>query len=245
MKIAILIPARLGSTRFPNKPLADIKGKTMIERVCLQAKQTNHELIYVACSELETKNIVEKSGFKAVMTDPDLPSGTDRIYQALLKIEKEQEVDVIVNLQGDLPDIKPEVISKTVNALINNKGFDIATAVVEIKEKHLEDDPNVVKAVVNFSNKAEFAEAHYFSRAKVPYNAPKFYEHIGIYAYHRDAIGKFVNLAESNLEKAEKLEQLRAIDNGMKIIATLVPYEQKPISIDTKEDLELLLRKIS
>ena len=241
MKTAILIPARLGSTRFPNKPLADINGRTMIERVCLQGQKAGISEIIVACSEIEVKNIVEKAGFKAIMTDPNLPSGTDRIYQALIEIDPNNEIEYIINLQGDLPDINPEIITKTVAILDKDKDTDIATAVVEIKEKSLESDPNVVKAVVNFSNAQELSTAHYFSRSKVPYNAPKFYEHIGIYAYRRSALEKFVNLPEGYFEKYEKLEQLRAIENGLKISSCLIDYKDKPISIDTKEDLAYLL----
>ncbi len=245
MNIAIIIPARLASTRLPNKPLINIKGKTMIERVCLQAQKTKYKHIYVACSEVETKQVVEKAGFRAIMTQADLPSGTDRIYHALLELEQEKKIDIIVNLQGDLPNIEPEVIDDTIDALLTSDTADIATAVVKIEDSNLANDPNVVKAVVNFPVGKNTSMAHYFSRAKIPYNAPLYYEHIGIYVYRRSAIEKFVNLSESNLEKYEKLEQLRAIDNGMKIIARLIPYALKPISIDTKADLELLLKNIA
>ena len=245
MKIAIIIPVRLGSTRFPNKPLVDIKGKTMIERVCLQAEKTSHKLIYVACSELETKKIVEKAGFKAIMTDPELPSGTDRIYQALLQIEADQKIDVIVNLQGDLPNIDPDIISETIEALISDEQADIATSVVEIKDQQLANDPNIVKTVIDFKEERKVNQAYYFSRSKIPYNAPKFYEHIGIYVYRRAALEKFVNLPESYFEKCEKLEQLRAVENNMKIIAKLIDFTQKPISIDTKADLDFLLESLA
>lgn len=236
---AILIPARLGSTRFPNKPLADIKGKPMIVRVCEQAAKAGFSNINVACCEDETKSVVEQAGYNAVMTDPDLPSGTDRIYQAMQKIK--QDAEIIVNLQGDLPDIDPSIISKTVEALTNSPAADIATAVVAIKEKELEDDPNVVKAVVNFAQ-GEFSEVHYFSRSKVPANVPVLYEHIGLYVYHKTALERFVKLEQSYFEKYEKLEQLRAIENEMRIFACEIDYNLKPISVDTPEDLERVIR---
>ena len=238
-KVTVLIPARLGSTRFPNKPLADIQGKPMIVRVCGQAEISGYDDIVVACCENEVKQIVESSGFKAVMTNPDLPSGTDRIYEALVNLSCESGDGFIVNLQGDLPNINPEIIRKAVKVLEDNDDADIATAVVEIKDQKLVDDPNVVKAVVNFTT-GNSAEVHYFSRSTIPYGAPKLYEHIGIYVYRSVALKRFVTLPPSYFETCEKLEQLRAIENGMKIYACEIPYEYKPISVDTKEDLDLL-----
>lgn len=238
-EIAVLIPARLGSTRLPNKPLADIKGKSMIVRVCERAVESGYENIIVACCEEEVKLEVEKAGYKAIMTNPDLPSGTDRIYAAL------QELpicpDIIVNLQGDLPNIDVSVINDTVKVLEDNAEADIATAVVEIQDEELRDDPNVVKAVVNFAND-DAAQAYYFSRATVPYGASKLYEHIGIYVYRKDVLEKFVNLPQSYFEKYERLEQLRAIENGLKIYACEISYNLKPISIDTKEDLDRIIK---
>jgi 3-deoxy-manno-octulosonate cytidylyltransferase (CMP-KDO synthetase) len=239
-KTLIMIPARLGSTRFPNKPLADINGKTMIVRVCEQAAKIKNAEIIVACSEIEVKTEVEKAGFRAIMTDPNLPSGTDRINAALKEVNS--SADLIVNLQGDLPNIDPSVIKDTIEVLEIDSKTDIATAVVEIDEDRVRDDPNVVKAVVNFSENQKISTAHYFSRLPVPYNAPKHYEHIGIYVYRKKALEKFVSLSESYFEKYEKLEQLRAIENGMKISACLIDNDLKPVSVDTKEDLEKLLK---
>ena len=132
-KIAIFIPARLGSTRLPNKILADINGQAMILRVCQQAKLSGYKDIIVACCEQEVADLVKKHGYNAVMTDPDLPSGTDRIYQAFKKMPNNQDIDIIVNLQGDLPNIEPKIISDTIEVLENNPDADIATAVVAIK----------------------------------------------------------------------------------------------------------------
>lgn len=238
-KIIIFIPARLGSTRLPNKILADIKGQAMIVRVCEQAKLSGYSNISVACCEQKVADLVIKHGYNAIMTDPDLPSGTDRIYQAFKKISNNQDIDIIVNLQGDLPNIEPQIISDTIKVLENNPDADIATAVVAIKDQKLVDDPNVVKAIVNFAN-SDNSEVHYFSRAKVPYGVKNLYEHIGIYAYRRKILEKFIKLTPSYFEQAEKLEQLRAIENSMRIFACNIPYQQKPISVDTQEDLELV-----
>jgi 3-deoxy-manno-octulosonate cytidylyltransferase (CMP-KDO synthetase) len=240
--IAILIPARLASVRFPNKPLIDILGEKMVVRVCKQAAKSKFSDIFVACSESETKNIVEEAGFKAIMTDPNLPSGTDRIYAAYQQIKREKDYDIIVNLQGDLPNIDPEIINHTVEVLELDKAADIATAVVELDyNSDLADDPNVVKAVVNFNDK-NYNNVLYFSRAKTPHNTPILYEHLGLYAYRKEVLEAFVKLDVSYFEKYEKLEQLRALENGFKISACLITEQEKPIAIDTKEDLERLLK---
>ena len=244
-KIIILVPARMSSTRLPNKILADIAGQEMIIRVCNQAKLSGYSEVIVACCEEEVKNIVNKHGYKAVLTDKNLPSGTDRIYQALIQLENSHEIDIIVNLQGDLPNIEPTIISKTINVLQDHPEADIATAVVAIKEKELADNPNVVKAVVNFSQNQQSSEVHYFSRANIPYNATNSYEHIGIYAYRKAALEKFVKLAPTYLEEIEKLEQLRAIENSMRIFACNIPYKEKPISVDTKDDLVSVQKLLS
>ncbi len=241
---AILIPARLSSTRFPKKPLIDINGRSMIVRVCQQARKTGIENIIVACSEDEVKKEVEKFGFTAIMTDPNLPSGTDRIYSALLK--SKLDFDIIVNLQGDLPNIDPDIINKTIKVLKKDKSTDIATSVVKISDKKDIKNPNIVKALVDFSKNQEFAKVYYFSRSVIPYNAIKknisYYEHIGIYVYRKSVLQKFIELPESYFEKIEKLEQLRAIENNLIITACHIDKKQKPISIDTKEDLEKLLK---
>ncbi len=240
--IAIIIPARLASVRFPNKPLVDILGEKMIVRVCKQAAKSQYSDIFVACSEEETKNIVEEAGFKAIMTDPNLPSGTDRIYAAYQQIKNEKNYDIIVNLQGDLPNIEPEIINQTVKILELDAKADIATAVVELDyDSELADDPNVVKAIVNF-NHSKYNNVLYFSRAKVPHNTPILYEHLGLYAYRIKSLEEFVKLDVSYFEKYEKLEQLRALENGLRISACLITDHKAPIAIDTKSDLERLLK---
>lgn len=235
MKYLTIIPARLASTRLPNKPLADICGKKMIQRVYEQALKTNLGDVYIACDSNEVKDLIENTGGKAIMTNPDLPSGTDRIYQALQQIPNKEEFDFIVNLQGDLPIINPRVIQKTAD-LISNSSFDIATIAVKIEDKDDIVDPNIVKvAIANLSENG--GKALYFSRSPIPYSKDgDFYEHIGIYIYKKSALEKFVKLQPSNLEKLEKLEQLRAMENDMTIGVAIA--DSKPISIDTKSDLE-------
>ncbi|MDA7705452.1 3-deoxy-manno-octulosonate cytidylyltransferase [Rickettsiales bacterium] len=235
MRFLTIIPARLASTRLPNKPLADICGKKMIQRVYEQSCKANLGQSYVACDSDEVKNLIENIGGKAILTDPDLPSGTDRIYQALQKIPNRDDFDFIVNLQGDLPIIDPEIIEKTAN-LIANSSFDIATIAVKIDNENDINDPNIVKvAIANLSK--DGGKALYFSRSAIPHNKDgNFYEHIGIYVYKRSALEKFVQLEVSNLEKLEKLEQLRALENNMTIGVAIA--DSKPISIDTKSDLQ-------
>lgn len=228
----IIIPSRLGSTRLPNKPLADINGKTMIIRVLEQAKKANITDILVAAAEIEITSEVEKNGFKAVLTNPNHPSGTDRIYEALEKTEG--NFDFIVNLQGDLPTIDPQIISDLLN-LIKTSNFDIVTAVAEITDEHEKTNPNVVKAVVSWKNETT-GKALYFTRATAPHGTEKFYHHIGIYVYKKAALEKFVKLQPSQLEKAEKLEQLRALENDMTI--GVLKVTTIPLGVDTAEDLK-------
>ncbi len=233
MKIVTLIPARLGSTRLPNKPLADICGLPMIVQVIKRAFEAGISDVVVAAAEKEIVEAVEKHGGKAVLTDPALPSGTDRINQALQKILKDQKVDIIVNLQGDLPTIEPKVIDDTI-ALIKTGKYDITTAVAEIKHESEKTNPNVVKAIVNWHD-ANSGDGINFTRANHVGNGPA-YHHIGLYVYTRDALERFVKLPQSENEKREKLEQLRALDNGMKI--GVVKTETVPLGVDTQEDLE-------
>lgn len=229
----VIIPARLGSTRLPNKPLADICGVPMVVRVLNQGEKTGIKSI-VACSEQEVKDVVEAAGGKAVLTDPDLPSGTDRIYQAL---ENSGEAsDIIINLQGDLPIISPELISDLAK-FAEESDYDIITAVAKIEDEEEKTNPNVVKAVVSWSAGDESkGKALYFSRATVPYGEGDLYHHIGIYVYKAESLKKFVSLPASPLEKREKLEQLRALENDMTI--GVYKTDEIPFGVDTQEDLE-------
>ena len=235
MKYLTIIPARLASTRLPNKPLVDICGKKMIQRVYEQAIKANLGDVYIACDSNEVKDLIENIGGQAILTDVDLPSGTDRIYQALQKIPNKDEFDFIINLQGDLPIIDPNIIEKTAR-FIADSSFDIATIAVKIDNEDDIQDPNIVKvAIANLSK--DGGKALYFSRSAIPYSDNgNFYEHIGIYVYKKFALEKFVKLKPSKLEKLEKLEQLRALESNMTIGVAIA--DCKPISIDTKSDLE-------
>lgn len=234
MKIITLIPSRLGSTRLPNKPLANIAGKAMILHVVDRVWEAGIKDVYVAAAEKEIADVVEKAGAKAVLTDPDLASGTDRIYQALQKISNNQDVEYIINVQGDLPTIEPDVIKQTLE-LIKKGDCDITTAVAKITNNNEKTNPNVVKAVVSWKSDKE-GQALYFTRATAPYGEGDLFHHIGLYIYKRSALEKFVKLEASQLEKREKLEQLRALENNMTI--GVVKVNTVPLGVDTLEDLE-------
>lgn len=240
-KILTIIPARLASTRLPNKPLADIGGKPMILRVYEQAKKTNLGEVVVACDSQEIANIIENVGGKAIITNPDLPSGTDRIFVALQKMPNHQEFEIIVNLQGDLPVIDPQVIIATAQLALKTN-TDIATLASVIKDDEEINNPNVVKIAIALlsDNNPELGKrlgrALYFSRLAIPHGAKEYYHHIGIYAYKRVALEKFVSLSPSKLEKTESLEQLRALENQMSIAVQIV--DSHPTSVDNPQDLE-------
>ncbi len=238
MSVVIAIPSRLGSTRLPNKPLADIEGLPMIVRVLNQAKKTGISDIYVAAAEPEIIKAVEDNGGQGVLTSPELPSGTDRIYQGLMKLGYKGKFKYIVNVQGDLPTVAPQVIKDCINLISDEDyDFDIVTAVALVKKEEEKTNPNVVKAVVSWKDeKKKYGEALYFSRATVPHGEGDLWHHIGLYAYKASALEKFVNLLPSELEKREKLEQLRALENNMKI--GVVRTEDIPLGVDTPEDLE-------
>lgn len=235
-KTVIIIPSRLGSTRLPNKPLADINGKPMIVQVVDRSIESGFTQVFVAAAESQIVEIVEKHGAKAVLTNPDHPSGTDRIWEALQKIEAEHgKFDTIINVQGDLPTIDPEVI-KTAHAAHLSSKADITTLAVKIVEESEKTNPNVVKAVVAWQQGAKQGQALYFTRATAPTGNAPLYHHIGLYVYSRDSLERFVNLPPSPLEISEKLEQLRALENGMKI--TVAEVDTVPLGVDTADDLE-------
>lgn len=231
----VIIPARMASTRLPGKPLADIAGLPMIVQVLKRAEEADVGPALVACAEREIKDAVEAAGGRAVLTDPDHPSGSDRIFEALQKVDPNGEYDTIVNLQGDLPVLDPAVVKATLKPL-RDPGVDIATLVAEIEEEVEKTNPNVVKAAVGFATGQDVGRALYFSRATVPYGAGPLWHHIGIYAYRREALERFVTLAPGVLEQREKLEQLRALENGMHIGVARV--DTVPFGVDTPADLE-------
>lgn len=235
MKTAIIIPARIGSTRLPNKPLAMINGKTLIQHCFESAVASKCGDVFVAADSEKIAEIIRKIGGNVVITPSDLPSGTDRIHNALTQIGSEYEL--IVNLQGDIPNIAKSIIQDTIQTAIKTN-CDIATAVMKIDPQTAQ-KPSCVKAVLDSKNKAL-----YFSRQAIPHNAPHFFEHIGIYVYKAKSLEKFVTLPPSNLEQIEKLEQLRALENDMSIYACVVDSSLKPISIDTDADLDYAIKTL-
>ena len=232
-KVAIIIPARLGSTRFPRKVLAPINGKPMVVCVAEQAVQSAAGDVFVACCEQEVADVVISYGYKAILTDPALLTGSDRIYQASLQIGN--DYSVIVNLQGDVPLIDPKSIKVTINTLLSS-GCDIATIAAPINHEEEKQNPNVVKAIIALDGRAL-----YFTRS-TPYGDGTCYHHIGVYAYTKNALERFVTLPQSPLEKRESLEQLRALENGMSIAVGIV--EDFPHGVDTEEDLQAILKKV-
>lgn len=231
----IVIPARLASTRLPNKPLADIAGVPMIVHVWRRAMEADIGPVIVACAEPAIAEVVKAAGGDAVMTDPAHPSGSDRVFEAVGRRDPDGAHDIIVNLQGDLPTIDPLTIAAALEP-IRDPAVDIATLGVEIVEARERDDPNVVKAVVALADGARVGRALYFSRAAVPSGEGPLYHHIGIYAWRRGALSRFVGLPEGVLERRERLEQLRALEAGMRIDLALV--DTVPDGVDTPADLE-------
>lgn len=232
VKPIILIPARLGSTRLPGKVLADISGKPMILHVLDRAKQAGLGPVVVACGEAEIARAVEAHGGLAIMTDPELPSGSDRIYAALAQFDPADQYDVIVNLQGDLPLIPPAYLQAVLRPLA--QGYDIGTLVAPITSQAEAMASSVVKCACAFTDQ-DIAPALYFSRHVIPSGDGPLWHHIGIYAYRRAALAQFVSLAPSPLEQREKLEQLRALEAGLRI--GVVRVEHAPFGVDTPEDL--------
>src|SRR5580704_17740926 len=211
----VLIPAHMAATRRPGKPLLDIAGLPMIVHVLRRAEATQIGRVAVATDTPEITAVVTAHGGEAVMTRPDHPSGSDRIYEALCKLDPAREAEIVVNLQGDFPTIAPENI-RDVLAPLNDPAVDIATLAAEIHTEEESLNPNVVKAVGSLVGPRRL-RALYFTRATAPYGDGPRYHHIGLYAYRRAALERFVRLPPSPLEQQEKLEQLRALEAGMRI----------------------------
>jgi 3-deoxy-manno-octulosonate cytidylyltransferase (CMP-KDO synthetase) len=230
----ILIPARMASTRLPGKPLADLLGEPMIVHVWRRAMETGLGPVVVATDTDAIVEAVEKAGGIAVMTRADHPSGSDRIFEAVEAFDPEGRHDVVVNVQGDLPTIDPNAIAAAVPPL-SNPAVDIATLAVEIRREEEKTDPNVVKAVAT-EIAPGLMRALYFTRATAPTGPGPLYHHIGLYAWRRTALKRFVTMKPSPLEMRERLEQLRALEAGMRIDIALV-YDV-PLGVDAPHDLE-------
>jgi 3-deoxy-manno-octulosonate cytidylyltransferase (CMP-KDO synthetase) len=230
----VLIPARMAATRLPGKPLLDIAGLPMIVHVLRRAEAAQIGRVAVATDTPEIAAVVTAHGFEAVMTRTDHPSGSDRIYEALCKLDPGGEAEIVVNLQGDFPTIRAENI-RAVLAPLGDPTVDIATLATEIHTEEESSNPNVVK-VVGSPLSARRLRALYFTRATAPWGDGPRYHHVGLYAYRRQALERFVELPPSPLEQQEKLEQLRAIEAGMRIDVTIV--DTVPRGVDTPADLE-------
>ncbi len=233
----VVIPARLASTRLPRKPLADIAGRPMIVHVMERAVAAEVGPVLVACAEEEIAAAVRAAGGTAVLTDPDLPSGSDRVEAALHEFDPSGRFDAVVNVQGDLPTIDPRSI-KAALSLLSDGEVEIGTIAAVIRDEAEKSDPNVVKAVFAPHRAADGVmrgRALYFSRSTVPAGEGALYHHIGLYTYRREALSRFVSLPPGLLEQRERLEQLRALENGMRIDVALV--DTVPLGVDTPADL--------
>ena len=231
--VLILIPARMAATRLPGKPLADIAGLPMIVHVLRRAEAAAVGPVVVATDSPQIATAVEKAGGRAVMTGAGHASGSDRIFEALGKLDPNGRAAIVVNVQGDLPTLEPSTIAAAVR-LLADQSVDIGTAAAEITRAEERDDPAVVK-VVGTPVAPERLHALYFTRATAPYGDGPLYHHIGLYAFRRAALERFVALPPSPLEKREKLEQLRAIEAGMRIDVAIV--DAAPLGVDTPDDL--------
>ncbi len=235
----VMIPARLGSTRLPHKVLADIHGIPLIVHVLRRAEAARIGPVVVACAEAEVAAVVRAAGGTAILTDPDLPSGSDRIAAALKIYDKSERHRVVINLQGDLPTLAPQAI-KSVLAPLQAPGTDIATLAAVITRDEEKNEPSVVKAIVAFSDgqgptTGKIGRALYFTRSTAPSGSGPLLHHIGIYAYRRACLTRFISLPPSGLEKREKLEQLRALEAGMHI--DVIVIDEVPLGVDTPADL--------
>ena len=230
MKSIIIIPSRMASSRFPGKPLVKIHGVPMVQRVWQQALASKVGDVYVACSEKEVYDLRTSLGGKAILTDPKLPSGTDRIYSAFEQIENISNVEYVINLQGDMPLINPNYIKNVIEPL--KKNYSIGTLATNLKQNEII-NPNITKVLVDWKED-NLGRAREFFRLKNE-NNNQFYHHVGIYSYSIKSLLEFVNLPKSKNEISLNLEQYRAMDAGMSIGIIYKP--EIPPSIDTKEDL--------
>lgn len=230
----ILIPARMAATRLADKPLALIAGEPMIVHVWRRAMEADVGPVAIACDDQRIAEVMERAGGDFVMTRSDHPSGSDRIFEAVETLDPKRNHDCVVNVQGDLPNVEPETIKACVR-LLNDPDVSIGTPAALITKDEERSNPNVVKAVGSPLSDSHL-RALYFTRATAPFGDGPLYHHIGLYAYRRSALERFVGLPPSPLEKREKLEQLRAIEAGMRIDVAIV--DTVPFGVDTPEDLE-------
>ncbi len=237
----VVIPARMASTRLPGKPLADINGLPMIVQCWKRAKEANIGQVLVAAAENEIADVIRSHGGDAIVTDPALPSGSDRIAEALALRDPQQRFEHVVNLQGDLPTIDSLSIQRCLAGLVN-AAADISTIAARIETAEDVANPNIVKAIAPLGPDREVAFARDFLREVGPHHAPPHWHHIGVYAYRRPALERFVSLPVSAREAARKLEQMRAMDNDMRIV--VVRVDTVPLGVDTPHELEIARRML-
>ena len=239
MKNLIIIPSRLESSRLPNKPLADINGEPMIVHVYKRAKEANIANVIVAAGNVEIKEVIENIGGEAILTNSNHESGSDRIFEALNIYDKESKFDNIINLQGDLPNIHKDALFRIISLLESNDA-DISTLGVKISSEEEFLNPNIVKAYIKNISESNYVDD--FDRRFDIGKEEFLYHHVGIYGYKRKALEAFVGFDQSKAEIERKLEQMRAIENGMKIVLGLI--DELPISVDTQKDLEIARRNM-
>jgi 3-deoxy-manno-octulosonate cytidylyltransferase (CMP-KDO synthetase) len=232
----VMIPARLAATRLPGKPLAEIAGVPMIVHVWRRAVAADLGPVVVACGDAAIVEAIERAGGLAVMTDPELPTGSDRIQAAIAALDPERRHDAVINVQGDMPMLDPAAIRVALAGLAETDA-DIATLAAPITDPAAFHETSVNKVVAGFADPARPARALYFSKAPVPWGEGPHYEHIGLYAYRRVALDRFVTLPRGVLEQRERLEQLRALEAGMRIWVSLIDPAQLGVQVDTPADL--------
>ena len=232
----LIIPSRLASTRLPGKPLADIAGEPMVVHVWRRAVAAGVGPVVVACADREIAAAIAAVGGRAVLTDPRHPSGSDRIHEALTRLDPGRAHDAVINVQGDLPLFDPAVVRVALAGLAD-PAIDIATLAAPITDAAALRDESVNKVAAGFADPARPARALYFSKAAIPWGEGPHYEHIGLYAYRREALDRFVALPQGVLERRERLEQLRALEAGMTISVSLIAPDRLGVQVDTPADL--------
>lgn len=236
MNAIVVIPTRLGSSRLPGKALKEIAGIPMIVHVWRRGVEADVGPVIVAAGDQAIVDAIESIGGRAILTDPSLPSGSDRAAAALQVVDPEARYDIVICLQGDLPTIAPAVVRATLEPLAREPACDIATLATVISSREELEAAQVVKVALAIEPGATIGRAIYFSRAIIPSGADKHFHHLGLYTYRRDALKRFVELPLGILERAEQLEQLRALEHGMRIDVRVVDSE--PLGVDTVTDLE-------
>ena len=232
-KNLIIIPSRMQSQRLPGKPLLDIEGIPMVIRVAQQAIKSNAGEVWIACCDDEVYKTAKNYGINVIKTKADHNSGSDRIYEAFKSLDKSNKIETIINLQGDMPTISADIIRNLVK-LKESIPSDIFTLANEINDEVTKLDKDIVKVVISKNKNTKYGRALYFSRSLIPFGVGPVYHHIGIYAYNRDSLERFINLKQSSLEKRESLEQLRALEDNMDIKVGIV--EDSPIGVDNLAD---------